>query len=522
MNENILRRIKGKLNARFYVMNDSWLKDCVEFFIEGKALHERTDKHILEFVESQWQLSDLREINNENGCLPKNLVQQVCTVLTGTYILQVDKMYDITSSKYKQLCHIRKVSSSNLEVTENEKPVEWEPKPRRMMQWCLTDGVQDVTAIEYTPLEQMTGTLLPGYKVMIIGPVHCRRGVILLVDGKYKEIGGEVESMLKPNALENVLARALDEPENSDPYNDSGQLRNSHHNSGQLRNQNNQNMLSNSINEESFFDDDFEQAVDLEALTAIERRSQETVKTTQNCPINSTEQRQETQTARNNITEEFLEDIDFEPLEDWPDEDSPMRPLQTLPSSRMGTEGFGKEDDLIIVEEISSSTYNLRDKPSFSAKSRKNKDITNFPDDDIDFDDCEIIETESRVICQQQSRNPYTFKSEAEAYSSRLTNTNKTNIEKYASVRSPATRNKKPVASTSRTDQKIPETTKISNSFAPPISPKICDVLSDVLRENITGTIIYRTVKAKVKNHSTLTKQDFREIPWIYSTRIFA
>lgn len=48
-----------------------------------------TDKHILEFVEGQWQLSDLREVNNENGCLPRNLIQQVHTVLTGTYILQV-------------------------------------------------------------------------------------------------------------------------------------------------------------------------------------------------------------------------------------------------------------------------------------------------------------------------------------------------------------------------------------------------------------------------------------------------
>lgn len=51
--------------------------------------------------------------------------------------------------------------------------------------------------------------LLPGYKVMITGPVACRRGVILLEDGKYKEIGGEVESLLQSNALENVLARAL-------------------------------------------------------------------------------------------------------------------------------------------------------------------------------------------------------------------------------------------------------------------------------------------------------------------------
>lgn len=53
------------------------------------------------------------------------------------------------------------------------------------------------------------GALLPGYKIMIIGPVTCRRGIILLEDGKYREVGGEVESLLKLNALENVLARAL-------------------------------------------------------------------------------------------------------------------------------------------------------------------------------------------------------------------------------------------------------------------------------------------------------------------------
>lgn len=51
--------------------------------------------------------------------------------------------------------------------------------------------------------------LLPGYKVMIMGPVKCRRGVLLLEEGKLKGIGGEVDSLLIPNALENVLARAL-------------------------------------------------------------------------------------------------------------------------------------------------------------------------------------------------------------------------------------------------------------------------------------------------------------------------
>ncbi|XP_032663274.1 recQ-mediated genome instability protein 1-like isoform X2 [Odontomachus brunneus] len=412
-------------------------------------------------------------------------------------------MYDIASSKYKQLCHIRKVNSDNLEITENEKLNEWEPKGRRMMQLCLTDGVQDITAIEYTPLKQVMGTLLPGYKVMIIGPVNCRRGIILLEENKYREIGGEVESMLKPNALENVLSRALDEPENPDPY----------HDNGLIKNQNNQDLSSNPTNEDNFFDDDFEEAVDLEAVTEIERQSsQEAVRTVQNCPTNTREQRQNTQTVGNDTAEEFLEDIDFEPLEDWSSEDARIRPLRVLPSSRVKTGGFEEEDDLMIIEETSISAQNSRNEPSFPAKSCKNEDITDFPDDDFDFNDCEIIvNTESKAICQEQSGNSFNIKSKTGVCSSlgisrpRLMNDVTMEVEKCTSVEVLTTRNEKSMASTSTFVQKIPKTKTITDFFVPPSPPKIY-VLSDVLRENVTGTI-YRTVRAHVTNHSTLTKQ---------------
>ncbi|EFN69074.1 Protein RMI1-like protein [Camponotus floridanus] len=288
-------------------MNDAWLQDCIKYFIRDKN-HEVTDRHILEFVEGQWQLSDLREINNVNGCLPRNLIQQVHTVLTGTYILQVDKMYDIANSKYKQLCEIRKINNENLIVPEEEKPAEWEPKARRMIQLYLTDGVQDITAIEYKPLKQMTNMLLPGYKVMIIGPINCRRGIILLEDGKYKEIGGEVESLLKSNALENVLARALGEPENSDPYNDNGLSRPVNQNVHNASPKSNDNINSN----DNLFDDDFEETVDLEAVTAIERRNQE-IKTIENSFGSVYNQKQIRETKE--TMEEFLEDIDFDPVE---------------------------------------------------------------------------------------------------------------------------------------------------------------------------------------------------------------
>ncbi|XP_029675864.1 recQ-mediated genome instability protein 1-like isoform X1 [Formica exsecta] len=480
MNENLLKRIKNQLNAKFYMMNDAWLRDCIKYFVKDKTLREMTDRHILEFVEGQWQLSDLREVNNENGCLPRNLIQQVHTVLTGTYILQVNKMYDIANSKYKQLCEIRKINSENLIVAEEERQAEWEPKARRMIQLCLTDGVQDITAIEYKPLKQMTNMLLPGYKVMITGPVSCRRGVILLEDGKYKEIGGEVESLLQSNALENVLARALGEPENPDPYNDNGLLR--------TVNQNVQNDNLNS-NDTLLFDDDFEEIVDLEAVTAIERQNQE-AETIQNCIGSNENQTREI----NEITEDFLEDIDFDPLENWPN-DSPMRPVH--PTSRVEIEKFGEKDDIMIVEETSISAHDSRNKQPPSTSSFRNEYASEFLDNDFDFDDCEIMVRTEKSRSQQDEN---LSKNETKAYSSplmpksKLTNHNtlkkvKTNI----SIAGLTKQNEKSVASVPSTAQPTKNTETIN-------------VLSDILSEPIIGRV-RKIVRAKVKNHSALKKQ---------------
>lgn len=398
-------------------------------------------------------------------------------------------MYDIASSKYKQLCEIRKIANENLEVTEEEKPTEWQPKGRRMMQLYLTDGVQDVTAIEYTPLK-ITGTLLPGYKVMIIGPINCRRGIILLEDGKYKEIGGEVATLLKPNASENVLARALGEPENPDPYNDNRPCR--------IMNQNTQSITPNPNNNDSFFDDDFEEAVDLEAMTEIERQSQEAV---QECFESTSDHRQMVREETNEIMEETLEDINFEPFENWPS-DPPVNPSRVLPSP-METEKID-EDDLMIIEEASTSTHVFR-KPSPPTNSFKNQNLLEFPDDDFDFDDCDIV-IKTKESQSHQDKKP--VKNKIETCSSMLKSTNcnvPKQVEKCISTK--AAQNDNSMMNTSRAvQQQMPKSKTIPNFFKPP-TPKICDVLSDVLREPITGKV-YRTVRGQVKNHSALTKQN--------------
>ncbi|XP_071869024.1 uncharacterized protein isoform X2 [Bombus fervidus] len=130
-------------------------------------------------------------------------------------------MYDIATSKYKQLEHIRNTHISKIDLSEAEKMEKWQPPKKRMIQLRLTDGLQDIIAIEYNYISRLNDILLPGYKVMIMGPLKCRKGVLLLEDGNLKGIGGEVDSLLIPNAMENVLARALNLSENPDPYSDN-------------------------------------------------------------------------------------------------------------------------------------------------------------------------------------------------------------------------------------------------------------------------------------------------------------
>ncbi|XP_031773524.1 LOW QUALITY PROTEIN: recQ-mediated genome instability protein 1 [Apis florea] len=220
MNENIFRQIKNRLKLEYYLMNDEWLRDCIQFYMNQ---HKNSSmEEILQFVRGQWQLSDLREINNNNGSLPPKLSEKKFIILSGNYILQVEQMYNITKAKYKQLKEIRNVNFSEVDPAEEEMMKKMtKTQKKRMMQLKLTDGLQNIIGIEYNPISQLNDMLLPGYKLMIIGPIICRRGVLLLEEGKLKGIGGEVDNLLIPNALENILARALNLPENPDPYNDN-------------------------------------------------------------------------------------------------------------------------------------------------------------------------------------------------------------------------------------------------------------------------------------------------------------
>lgn len=64
-------------------------------------------------------------------------------------------MYDIATSKYKQLEHIRNTHISKIDLSEAEKMEKWQPPKKRMIQLRLTDGLQDLIGIEYNYISRL-------------------------------------------------------------------------------------------------------------------------------------------------------------------------------------------------------------------------------------------------------------------------------------------------------------------------------------------------------------------------------
>jgi len=131
---------------------------------------------------------------------------------------QLMSILNIGQSAYSQHTKITQGLDNNSDVSADKKiPSKWEPKGRRMLRLELTDGSQSIQAIEYKAINHLHLDLIPGTKILIKGPVECRRGVILLRPNNVELLGGEVSDLVQKNAPENVLARLIGKPENPNP-----------------------------------------------------------------------------------------------------------------------------------------------------------------------------------------------------------------------------------------------------------------------------------------------------------------
>ncbi|KAK1132769.1 hypothetical protein K0M31_014145 [Melipona bicolor] len=488
MNENLFKQIKSKLKSECYSMNNEWLRDCIEYYVDQHK--NSSPQEILQFVKVQWQLSDLREINNENGSLPHNLSEQKFIVLNENYILQVEQMYDIAMSKYKQLEQIRNTHISEVELSEAEKMEKWEPPKKRMMQLQLTDGLQHVIGIEYSYISQLNDMLLPGYKVMIMGPVKCHKGVLLLEEGKLKGIGGEVDSLLIPNALENVLARALNLPENPDPYNDND-------------------TKSNVIKHEepqidySFFEEDFE--INVEDVSNIEDSHK---KNNKKCNKDSTETEIKTK-----INTEIKTDQDHKNEKVFTDDDCFQTVIENT-NTEIKTVNYENErildDDDCLLEMI--------DEGQLIETQIEQKNITTpfrtLPkegnDDIIIINDEEVTDVKYDVSRKIEKKN--TSHLNSKLFAIKLDSSiSRSKIEEKPKSLLTGGKRSVPISppeivslKKSKINRQITEFTKVINTSE---EPKICEFIRDINNETVTETI-FRTIRGHVEVVGKLTKKD--------------
>lgn len=191
-------------------LDKEWLDSCITWCKSEELPPNYTLQDLQYQVYQQWLLVDLRDLNTP--ILPPNVSTATKYNLPNTYYLQLMKIVDISKPKLWQLQKIRN-SNVTLAKTWNEE----NEYGKRVLLLTLTDGLQEIEAMEYKPIKGLNVNLVPGSKVKLHGPVIVRRGRIMLEEKHIEVLGGQVEEILVDNAMENVLARALNRPQNPHP-----------------------------------------------------------------------------------------------------------------------------------------------------------------------------------------------------------------------------------------------------------------------------------------------------------------
>ncbi|KAJ8712093.1 hypothetical protein PYW07_004935 [Mythimna separata] len=203
---SLINAVRQYLASHHMYVVDDWLSGCVEYLSEDTE-NNYSEAEIKDLAKEQWLLNDLKEICP--GSLPANLKGQMKTVLTGRFVLQINAVIDIGAPAYQQYLKLQKVNMENVEATTN---YEDKVSSHRMMKLYLTDGVQEISALEYKPMRNLSCDITPGCKVLLKGPVDCRRGQLLLTESSIELLGGEVQEIAISNSLAGQLSTKLGLP----------------------------------------------------------------------------------------------------------------------------------------------------------------------------------------------------------------------------------------------------------------------------------------------------------------------
>ncbi|XP_026482889.1 recQ-mediated genome instability protein 1-like [Ctenocephalides felis] len=198
MLSNQVNNVKKWFNEKHIKIQDIWLTQCVEYFLSENQ--NMSLQNLQEEAFQQWLLNDLADTTSNS--LPE--LDKTTKVLPGSFVLQIQKLIDISASAYSQ---IQKLYNLPVEQTEEEMEKE---KSSRVLKLFLSDGTKEIQAMEYRQIKCLSLNTAPGSKIILKGPINVSSsGMLYLENHHVTFLGGEVETLLEPNSVINTLLKSI-------------------------------------------------------------------------------------------------------------------------------------------------------------------------------------------------------------------------------------------------------------------------------------------------------------------------
>ncbi|XP_061115747.1 recQ-mediated genome instability protein 1 [Conger conger] len=209
----LVRRAQEWLSSTRHVqVPRNWLEACSDWLAREAGGAPVSQTRLNQQALEQWLHTDLRVL--AHPVLPP-LGRALKTELSGSFCVQMDSALDVSRPAYAQLRQRRGTDCANEGVSAATQASlrPWEAAPTRVLVLRLTDGVQDLEAMEYQPVPGLNADLPPGTKLLLHGRLECRLRVLLLTPANVRVLGGAVEELQEVLSQNGVLARVLGLPQ---------------------------------------------------------------------------------------------------------------------------------------------------------------------------------------------------------------------------------------------------------------------------------------------------------------------
>ncbi|XP_064456646.1 recQ-mediated genome instability protein 1-like [Ornithodoros turicata] len=204
---SLVRLLEQHLLRQHIKVRVEWLEACVAFLRNENPGRSIRNEEIHGLVFEQLLHTD---INGVAVASFPSLTESKMT-LQDYYFVQMEEVRDISQPAYSQLKKLTGTENVNctVQAEPQETPMHWETKLTRMLKMVLSDGVNKVNAFEYEVIPALNLSLPPGTKLIISGPLECRKKVLFLTSRNVRVLGGCVESLASNNTQQSILGSVL-------------------------------------------------------------------------------------------------------------------------------------------------------------------------------------------------------------------------------------------------------------------------------------------------------------------------